>query len=189
MTDTEVDRAIEDARQANEELFIRADNGKVFKNLTSFSNTGEENNFGNSELDLVSNLSSGTEIRADIKHEEEKPVRRSKRLTKTIPIIKDKNPICHDNRKHRRKAELGSNTESNGYGDGQPKLIHTTDKNSTSRTNIHHDNHKSEDRLPVHKPMDHWRNHRHTETRQNPIGRTTANSERGNVEDIDNLHY
>ena len=80
MTDTEVDRAIEDARQANEERFIRADNGREFENLTSFSNTGEENNFGNSELDLVSNLSSGTELQADIKHEEQKPVRRSKKL-------------------------------------------------------------------------------------------------------------
>ena len=86
MTDTESDRAIEDARQANDELFIRDDNGKVFKNLNSFPKTGEENNFENSELDLASNLSSSTEVEADIKHEEEKTVRRSKRLTKTNPI-------------------------------------------------------------------------------------------------------
>ena len=188
MTDTEVDRSIEASRQANEELFFRDDNGKILKNLTSFPHTGEENNFENSELDLVSNLSSSTELEADIKHEEEKTVRRSKRLTKTNPIIRYNNPICHDYRKHRRNAEFGSNTESNGYGDGQPQLIHTTDNNSTSWTNFYRDNHKSEDGLPVHKPMDHWRNHRHTETRQNPIGQTTANSERGNVEDIDNLH-
>ena len=70
MTDTEIHRAIEDAREANEELFIRDDNGKVFKNLTSFPNTGEENNFENSELDLVSNLNSSTELEADIKHGE-----------------------------------------------------------------------------------------------------------------------
>ena len=112
----------------------------------------------------------------------------SKKLTKTNPIMRFNNSICHDYRKHRKKAELGSNIESNGYGDGQPKLIHTTDNNPTSRTNIHRDHHKREDRLSVHEPMDHWRNHHHTETRQNPIGRTTANSERGNVEDIDNLH-
>ena len=44
----------------------------MFKNLTSFPKTGEENNFENSELDLISNLSSSTELEADIKHEEEK---------------------------------------------------------------------------------------------------------------------
>ena len=67
MTDTEIDRAIEDARQANDELFIKDNNGKVFKNLTSFLKMGEENNFENSELDLASNLSSSTELEADIK--------------------------------------------------------------------------------------------------------------------------
>ena len=91
MTDTKINRAIEDARQANDELFIRDDNGKVFKNLTSFPKTGEENNFENSELDLISNLSSSTELKADIKHEEEKTVRRSKRLTKTNPIVRYNN--------------------------------------------------------------------------------------------------
>ena len=74
-------------RQANDERFIGDDNGKVFKNLTSFPKTEEENNFENSELDLASNLSSSAEIEADIKHEEEKTVRRSKRLTKTNPIV------------------------------------------------------------------------------------------------------
>ena len=41
MTDTEIDRAIEDARQANDELFIKDNNGKVFKNLTSFLKMGK----------------------------------------------------------------------------------------------------------------------------------------------------
>ena len=86
MTDTEVDRANEDARKANEKRFIRGDNGKVFKNLTLFPNMEEENKFENSELDLVSNLISSTELEADIEHEEEKTVRRSKRLTKTNSI-------------------------------------------------------------------------------------------------------
>ena len=126
MTETEIDRAIEDARQANDKLFIRDDNGKVFKNLTFFPKTGEENNFENSELDLASNLSSSTEIGAGIKHEKDKTVRRSKTLTKTNLIVRYNNPICHDYRRHRRKAELGSNTESIGNGDEQPQLIHTT---------------------------------------------------------------
>ena len=151
----------------------------MFKNLTSFLKTGEENDFENFELDLASNPGSSTELEADIKHEEEKTVHRSKRLTKANPVIRYNNPICHDHRKHRRKAELGSNTESNGHGDEQPQLIRTTDNKSTSRTNTHRDNHESEDRSPVHKQMDHWRNYCHIENRQNPIGRTTANGERG----------
>ena len=188
MTDTEIDGAIEDARQANDELFIRDDNGKVFKNLTSFPKTGEENNFENSELDLTSNLSSSTELGADIKHEEETTIRRSKRLTKTNPIARHNKPICYNYRKHRRKAELGSNTESNGNGDEQPQLNQTTDNKLISRVNTHRDNHTSEDRSPVHTQTYHWRNHRHTEDKQYPIGRTTANSEKGNVENIDNLY-
>ena len=64
MTDTVIDRATEDARQANGDLSIRDDNE-------------------DSELDLASNLSSSTELEADIKHEEEEIVRRSKRSNKT----------------------------------------------------------------------------------------------------------
>ena len=188
MTDTEIDRAIEDARQANDELFIRDDNCKVFQNLTSFPKTGEENNFENSEIDLASNLSSSTELEADIKHEEEKTIRRSKRLTKTNPIVRFNNPICHDYRKHRRNTVLGSNTESNGNGDEQPELTQTTDNKMISRVNTQRDNHTREDRSPVYTQTDHWRNHRHAEDKQYSIGRTTANSERGNVENIDNLY-
>ena len=109
-------------------------------------------------------------------------------MTKTNPIFRYSNPICHDYTKHRRKAEFGSETGSNGYGDEQPQLIQTTDNNSTSRTNTHRVNHEREVRLPLYKSMDQWRDHRHTEIRQNPIGRTTTNSERGNVEDSANLH-
>ena len=187
MTDTEIDRAIEDARQANDELFIRDDIGKVFENLTSFPKTGEENNFGNSELDLASNLRSSTELEADIKHGEEKTIRRSKRLTKTNLIIRYNNPMCHDYRKHRRKAKLGS-TEPNGNGEEQPQLNQTTDNRLTSRANNHRDNHKSEDQLSVHKQLDHGRSYRHQVEEQHPIGRTIANSERGNEENTDNLY-
>ena len=34
MTDTEIDRAISDARQTNEEFFVRDEHGKVFNNHT-----------------------------------------------------------------------------------------------------------------------------------------------------------
>ena len=187
MTDTEIHRAIENARQANDELFIRDDNGKVFENLTSFPKTGEENNFENSELDVASNLSSSTKLEADNKHGEEKTIRRSKSLTKTNPIIRYNIPICHDYRKHRRKAKFGS-TEPNGNGDDQPQLNRTTDNRLTSRANNHRDNHKSEDRLSVHKQLDHWRNYRHRVEEQHPIGRTIADSERRNEENTGNLY-
>ena len=45
MTDTEINRAISDAKQANEELFIRNENGKAFINDKTFPNEGEENSF------------------------------------------------------------------------------------------------------------------------------------------------
>ena len=133
-------------------------------------------------------MSSSTELEANIKHEEEKTIRRSKRLTKPSLIVRYNNPICHDYRKHRRKAKLGNNTESVGNGDEQPQLIQTTDNKLISRVNSYRDNHTSEDWSPVHTQTDRWRNHRLIEDKQYPIGRTTANSERGNVENIDTLY-
>ena len=111
----------------------------------------------------------------------EKIVHRSKRLTKTNPIVRYNNPVCHDYRNHRRKAELGRTTGSNSnrHGNKQPKLNPTADSKQTSRTEEHCDESQREDQLPVHKHTDHWRNHRHTEATQNPIGQSTANSEGG----------
>ena len=103
MTDTEVDRAIDDVKYAHQELLIRDENGKVFTNNTTNPNTLEDN-FENSDLDLASNLSSSTEIDT----EDKEPIRSSKRLTKTNPIIKYINLISHDYRKHRKKTEFGN---------------------------------------------------------------------------------
>ena len=115
MTDTEVDRAIEDAKSADQEVFIRDENGKVFTDkLTQTHLSTFQDNQENSELDLASNLSSSTEIET----EEKEPILRSNRLTKTNPIVGYNNPICHDYRSHRRKAELGPHTESNGRWTG-----------------------------------------------------------------------
>ena len=83
MTDTEVDRAIEDAKIADQEVFIRDDNSKVFTDNETQPRPFEEI-LENSELDLASNLSSSTEIEI----EENEPIRRSKRLTKTNPIVR-----------------------------------------------------------------------------------------------------
>ena len=103
MTDTEVDRAIEDAKSADQDIFIRDENCKVFTDNKPHPSTFEDI-LENSDLELASNTSSSTEIET----EEKEPIRRSKRLTKTNPIVRYNNPICHDYRSHRRKAELGS---------------------------------------------------------------------------------
>ena len=60
MTDTEVDRAITDAKHADQELLIRDESGKVFTDNNVNQNTLEDN-FENSDLDLAINLSSSTE--------------------------------------------------------------------------------------------------------------------------------
>ena len=114
MTDTEVDRAIFDTKHADQELLIRDDNGKVFTDNNANQNTLEDN-FENSDLDLASNLSSSTEI--DM--EEKEPIRRSKRLTKTNPIIRYNNPICHDYRKHRKKTEFDNTGSTNSTTGGE----------------------------------------------------------------------
>ena len=66
MTDTEVNRAIEDTKQANQELLIRDENGKVLTDKTN-SYTQKEN-FETSDLELASNLSSSTEIDTEEKN-------------------------------------------------------------------------------------------------------------------------
>ena len=119
MTDTEVDRVKEDAKRADQEFFIRDENGKVFTNNNTNSNTLEDN-MENSDLDLAKNLSSSAEIDT----EEKEPIRRSKRLTKTNQIVRYYNPLGHDYRKHRKKTELGGHTEStrSSTGEGRQPL-------------------------------------------------------------------
>ena len=111
MTDAEVDRVIEDARRANTELHIRDNNGKVIQNNYQNPKRGEEDNIEKnyfeeetSELELLNNLSSSTEIEQDTK---EHNLRRSKRLTKTNPIVRLNNPLPSVYRKYRQKTENG----------------------------------------------------------------------------------
>ena len=68
-----------------------------------------------SELELLSNLSSSTEIEQETK---EHSLRRSKRLTRTNPIIRVNNPVPSDYRKYRQKTEWpGKHTGHRGqYG-------------------------------------------------------------------------
>ena len=122
MTDAKIDRVIEDARRANTELPLKDNNGRVIQNNYQSPKGGEEDNVGNSyteqdtsELELLSNLSSRTEIEQETK---EHNLRRSKRLTKTNPKIRLNNPVLSDYTKYRQKTEWpGKHTGHRGqYG-------------------------------------------------------------------------
>ena len=182
MTETEIHQAIQDAKTAEQGLFIRDENCKVPIN----SNTNLEDNLETSDLELASNLSSSTEIEADIISEEEKSVRRSKRLTKINPIVRHNNPNCHDYRKHRKRAELGQHTGSTKYATAEWKqrtsITQQPDKIQTLRKHTNRNNKKSQERLTVHQHMDLWRNNRQKINNQHlPIGRTPTNSGGGSV--------
>ena len=181
LTDTEVDRAIEDAKQADQELLIRHENGKEFTDNKTNSHTQKES-FKNSDLELASNLSSSTEIDT----EEKEPVRRSKRLTKTNPIIRHNNPICHNYRKHRKKTEFGNNTESTTCttgGERRRSLDRSEQKIQTLRPMINRNKQTCQERSTVHHTLDQWRNNRHNRKDHIPIGQTSTNCRGGNVED------
>ena len=145
-----------------------------------------KDNLETSDLELASNLSSSTEIEADIITEEEKSVRRSKRLTKTSPFVRYNNPVCHDYMKHRKRAELGQHTGSikraTGEWKKQTAIIQQLDKVQTLRQHTNCDNIKSQERLTVHQYTDLWRNDRQKINNQHlPIGRTSTNSGGGSV--------
>ena len=181
MTDTEVDRAIDDAKCADQGLLIRDENGKVFTENNTTSNTLEDN-FENSDLDLASNLSSSTEIDT----EEKEPIRRSKRLPKNNPNNRYNNPICHDYRKHRKKTEFSNNTESTNRSSGgerRPFLDRSNARIQTLRLITNRNRQKCQERLTVHQTLDQWRNDRHNRSQNAPIGQSPANSRGGNVED------
>ena len=181
MADTEIDCAIEDANSAEQEIFIPDENGKV---LTDNNTKLLAENLENSELELASNLSSSTEIEP----EEKVPVRRSKRLAKTNPIIRYNNPICHDYRKHRKQTELGNHTGSTksqtGGGEQQP-VNRSQNKVLTLRPNNNRDKQNCEELSTVHQTLDQWRNNnRHNRKQESPLAEISANSRRrGNVED------
>ena len=78
MTTEAVDRAIEDAREADTEIHLKDSNGKVSHNVIKSlkKEEEEEDELENSELELLSNLSSSSEIEQETK---EHNLRRSKR--------------------------------------------------------------------------------------------------------------
>ena len=181
MTDTEVDRAIEDAKQADQEILIRDENGKVFTDNNTNSCTLKDS-FENSDLELASNLSSSTEYDT----EEKEPIRRSKRLPKTNPIIRYNNPIWHDYRKHRKETEFGNNTESTNCTTGGERR-RSLDRSKTNIQTLRPINNRNgqtcQERSTVHHTSDQWRNNRHNRKYNTPIGQTSTNCRGGNVED------
>ena len=177
MTDTEVDRAIEDAKSADQEVFNRDENGKVFTDNKPHPSTFDDT-LENSELNLASNLSSSTEFET----EEKEPIRRSKRLTKTNPILRYNNPICHVYRSHRRKAELGPRTEPNGRRTGggrQQPLNQSQEKIQMLRTVNHRNTYNSRERSTAHQTLDLSSNNRQNKMQNAPIGGSSANSRGG----------
>ena len=174
MTDTEVNRAIEDAKCAEQELLIRDENGKIFTNNNTNSNTLEDN-LENSVLDLASDLSSSTEI----DNEEKDHIRRSKRLTKTNSIIRYDNPIYHDYRKHREKTESGNHTESTNCstgGERRRSLDRSKTQIQTLRPFANRNRQNFPERSTIHQTLDQWRTDRHNRSQNTPIGQSSANS-------------
>ena len=163
MTDADVDRALEDAKQADQEILTRDENGKVFTDISTNSYTLKDN-FENSDLELASNSSSSTEIDT----EEMEPVRRS------------------NYSKHRKKAEFGNNTESTNCTTGGERR-RSPDRSKTNiqtlRPIINRNRQTCQERSTVHHTPDQWRNKRHNRKHNTPIGQTSTNCRGGNVED------
>ena len=175
MTDTEVDRAIEDAKQADQEILIRDENGKVFTDNITNSYT-QKDNFENSDLELASNLSSSTEIDTEEK-------RTRAQIDKTNPIITYNNPICHDYRKQRKKTEFGNNTESTNWTTGGERRRSLDRSTTTDIQTTNRNKQTCQERSTVHHTLDQWRNNRHNKKQYTPIGQTPTNCRGGNVED------
>ena len=104
MSDSDKDQTKRDSTQSGQEIQIRDSSGKV----TIFNNNKRENKLDLSELELASNLSSGTEIHRekDIEQLENANLRRSKRLTKPNPIVRLNNSVNQsDYRRHSKTTQ------------------------------------------------------------------------------------
>ena len=154
-------------KQADQEILIRDENGKVFTDNNTNSCTLKDN-FETSYLELASNLSSSTEIDT----EEKELIRKSKRLTKAKPIIRYNNHICHDYRKHRKKTEFGNNTESTNYTTGGERR-RSLDQSKTNIQTLRPINNRNgqtcQERSTVHHTSDQWRNNRHNRKYNTPL--------------------
>ena len=101
MSESDIDQVINDTQQSGQDLHMKDINGKVFNTIDS-------------DLELASNLSSSTEIDKELENTQETNLRRSKRLTKTNPIIRLNNPVNQsDYRKHRKTTKPVTTTGDN----------------------------------------------------------------------------
>ena len=91
MSESDIEQIINDTQHSGQELHIKDTNGKVF-------------NTTDSDLDLASNLSSSTEIDKETENLQEISLRRSKRLTKTNPVIRLNNPVNQSDYRKRRRT-------------------------------------------------------------------------------------
>ena len=109
MSESDIEQAINNTQQSRQDLHNKDINGKV-------SNTID------SDLELASNLSSSTEIDKDFENVQETNLRRSKRLTKTNPVIRLNIPVNQsDYRKHRKTPKLVTTTGDNRRNAGAGK--------------------------------------------------------------------
>ena len=107
MSEFDIDQTIKYSTQSGQEIQIRDNSGKV----TFYNNEKTENKLDISELELASNLSSSTEIENDLEQLENTNLRRSKRLTKTNPIVRINNPVNQsDYRKHGKTTQSVTTT-------------------------------------------------------------------------------
>ena len=130
MSESDKEQVINDTQQSGQDLHIKDINGKV-------SNTID------SDLELASNLS--TEIDKDLENAQETNLRRSKRLTKTNPLIRINNPVIQsDYRKHRKTSKLVTTTADNRRNAGvgkrrqpvirsQPQMFQPMENNNANR--------------------------------------------------------
>ena len=119
-SDSDIDQTIRDSLQSGQEIQIRDNYVKV-----TFNNNKTEIELDLSELEFTSNLSSSAEIEKDIEQLENANLRRSKRLTKTNPIVRLDNPVNQsDNRKHNKTTQpvTTSGVHGRNAGTGQKGL-------------------------------------------------------------------
>ena len=113
------------------ELFIKDANGKVTQYYKTTVHGGEENKKKNnleaetSDLGLISNLSSSTEVKQETI---ERNLRRSNRLTKTNPIVILKNPVPSDYRKYRKQTKRPEVNGNRGKHSGKHSAAPNTEQ-------------------------------------------------------------
>ena len=84
MLESDTEQIISDTQQSGQDEHIKDINGKVFNTIDS-------------DQDLARNFSSSTEIDKETQNLPETNLRRSKRLTKTNPVIRLNNPVNQSN--------------------------------------------------------------------------------------------